>query len=217
MIQFSLSSSNASSAVSNRLVSSVHQEANRLFDEDYLRALKERNADAENRLISHFSRPIRLNLRARLRSPELIEDASQETFLRVFMYFRSGKTIDDPGNLAGFVRAVCNNVALEFLRAHSRQDQMPDGLPDPIDVRLTPESQMVTEERKDLVRRLMGELSEKDRQLLRRVFLEDEDKNSVCDQLNVDRSYLRVLLFRARRRFRMVITNANAKGASGKV
>jgi RNA polymerase sigma-70 factor (ECF subfamily) len=212
VIEFSISP-----ALSDRLVSSVHREAKRLFDEDYLRALRERRADAENYLISYFSRPIKLKLRARLRSPELIEDVSQETFLRVLTHFRSGKTLKDPGSLPGFVHGVCNIVALEFLRKHTRQDQIPESVQEPADSRLSPESRMVTEERKELVRRVLSELSEKDRQLLKRVFLEEEDKNSVCDQLHVDRGYLRVLLFRARRRFKVVLDRGNARGAGGEV
>jgi len=112
---------------------------------------------------------------------------------------------------------VCNNVALEFLRSHTYQDQIHEGIPEPTDSRLNPESQMVTEERKDIVRRLLEDLSEKDRQLLRRVFLEEEDKDSVCDQLHVDRGYLRVLLFRARHRFKAALARANAKSAGGEI
>jgi RNA polymerase sigma-70 factor (ECF subfamily) len=197
----------------DRLLSSVDKEANGLFDEKYLCALRERNAAAENYLVSYFSRPVLLKLRARLRSPELVEDASQETFLRVLTYFRSGKSIDNPGSLPAFVHGVCHNVALEFLRGHTRQDQIPENFPEPADSRSSPESLMVTEERKELVRTLLKELSEKDRQLLRCVFLEEEDKDSVCDRLQVDRGYLRVLLFRARHRFKAVLARANAKRA----
>ena len=100
------------------LVCSVHRgETQPLFDENYLSALRDRDPDAENFLISHFSRPVQLKLRARLRSPELIQDACQETFLRVIRYFSSGKTLDNPASLPGFIHTVCHNVALELLRS----------------------------------------------------------------------------------------------------
>jgi DNA-directed RNA polymerase specialized sigma24 family protein len=78
---------------------------------------------------------------------------------------------------------------------------------------------MVTEQRKDIVRRVLSELSEKEGQLLRRVFLEEEDKDSVCGQLHVDRAYLRVLLFRARHKFKIALdrANSNVKGAGGEI
>lgn len=197
------------------LVFSFHRRVAGLFDETYLDGLKERNADAQSQLVSAFSRPVLNKLRARLRSPELIQDAFQETFLRVLTYFGSGKTLDRPGSLAGFVHATCQNVALELLRGHTRHDQFPENFPEPIAAGLDPERQLVTEERKAMVRRLLNELSDKERQLLKRVFLDEEDKDTVCRELEVDRSYLRVLLYRARQKFKAVVSLDNKKKAAG--
>lgn len=156
-----------------------------------------------------------MNLRARLRSPELIQDASQETFLRVLAYFRSGKTLENPASLPGFVHSVCRNIALEFLRAHTRHDQMPETVEDPADRSPSAEGQMISEERSSVVRRILGELPEKDRELLRRVLLEEEDKDLVCRELQIDRGYLRVLLHRARLRFKAQLLRSGAQGAAG--
>jgi len=197
------------------LVFSSHRRVAGLFDETYLGALQERNADAQNQLVSSFSRAVLNKLRARLRSPELIQDAFQETFLRVLTYFGSGKTLDRPGSLPGFVHATCQNVALELLRGHTRHDQFPENFPEPVAAGLDPERQLVSEERKAMVRRLLNELTEKERQLLKRVFLDEEDKDTVCRELAVDRSYLRVLLYRARQRFRAVVTLEVKKKAAG--
>ena len=189
------------------LVCSVHRGVTQpLFDENYLCALRDRDPDAENFLVSHFSRPVQLKLRARLRSPELIQDACQETFLRVIRYFSSGKTLDNPASLPGFVHSVCHNVALELLRSHTRQAQVPENAPDVADSTPGPDHQFAAGQRSDLVRRVLGEMNEKDRQLLRRVFLEEQDKDQVCREFQVDRNYLRVLLHRARIRFRAVLT-----------
>ncbi len=145
----------------------------------------------------------------------MVQDASQETFLRVFTYFRSGKTLDNPASLPGFVHTVCHNVALEVLRANTRHPQMPENAPEPADTSQNPEGQLVTEERKELVRRVLEELSEKDRQLIRRVLLNEENKDVVCSEMQVDRGYLRVLLHRARVRFKaaMIGTGALREGA----
>lgn len=186
--------------------------ADLLFDQDYLIALKDRNADAENFLVAHFSRPVRLKLRARLRSPELIQDAWQETFLRVLAWFRSGKTLDNPSSLPGFVHSVCHNVALEFLRGHTRHDQIPENFPDTKDTGPNPENQMVAAERREFVRGVLSELPEKDRRILRRVFLDEEDKDKVCDEFHVDRTYLRVLLHRACSRFKSAALRTRAAG-----
>jgi RNA polymerase sigma-70 factor (ECF subfamily) len=190
-----------------RLVCSVHRGVTQpLFDENYLSALRARDPDAENFLVAHFSRPVQAKLRARLRSPELIQDACQETFLRVIRYFSSGKTLDNPASLPGFVHSVCHNVALEFLRSHTRQNQIPENSPEVEDSSPGPDRQFASAERVELVGKVLDEMKEKDRQLLRRVFLDEEDKDLVCAEFHVDRNYLRVLLHRARNRFREALS-----------
>src|SRR6267143_1214184 len=88
----------------------------RLFDHAYLVALRDRNPAVESHLVAALARPLWVKLHSRLRSPQLIEDARQETLLRVFTYFRSGKTLDNPASLPGFVLGVCTNVCHELLR-----------------------------------------------------------------------------------------------------
>jgi RNA polymerase sigma-70 factor, ECF subfamily len=196
------------------LVCSIQRDVTEpLFDENYLQALARRDADAENFLVAHFSRPVQLKLRHCLRSAELAQDAHQETFLRVLRYFHQGKTLDNPGSLPGFVFSVCRNVALEFLRSHTRQSQMPENGPETMDPGCGPEAQAVTEERRKMVAQVLIEMPEKDRILLRRVCLDEEDKDAVCREYEVDRNYLRVLLHRARNRFRAVM--AQGGGSKG--
>jgi RNA polymerase sigma-70 factor (ECF subfamily) len=185
------------------------------FDENFIRALAAQDPDAENFLIEHFARPVQAKLRSRLRSPELVQDASQETFLRIFRYFRSGKTLDNPASLPGFIHSVCHNISLELLRAHTRHAQLAENAPEVEDTGSGPEAQALTEEHRKLVRKVLGEMPEKDRQLLRRVCLDEEDKDAVCREFQVDRNYLRVLLHRARNRFRAVMVQSNTlKGFS---
>jgi RNA polymerase sigma-70 factor, ECF subfamily len=189
-----------------------------LFDLDYLRALQNRDAETENHLIASFSKAIQAKLQMRLRWPELVQDARQETFLRIFSYFRSGKTLENPASLPGFVHSVCHNVALEFLRSHTRHDQIAENAPEPLDISASPEEQVVTAERKQIVRKLLDELPVKDRELLRRVLLEEEDKDAVSKEFGVGRNYLRVLLYRARVRFKAALLDSQdprVKGQSG--
>jgi len=110
---------------------------------------------------------------------------------------------------------VCRNIALEFLRVHTRYDQMPETVQDPTDRSPGAEGRMISEERTSVVRRILGELPEKDRELLRRVLLEEEDKDLVCRELQIDRNYLRVLLHRARLRFKAQLLESGAQGAAG--
>jgi DNA-directed RNA polymerase specialized sigma24 family protein len=158
-------------------VSQKPRQTSALFDENYLQALARGDPEAEDFLVAHFSGAVRLKLRGRLRSISLVQDAHKETFLRVLRYFRQGKTLDNPAGLPDFVRTVCHNVELEFLRSH-------------------------IEQRRNLVITVLSDMPEKDRELLCLVWLDEKDKDAACRELGVDRNYLRLLLQRARNRFR---------------
>jgi RNA polymerase sigma-70 factor, ECF subfamily len=172
-----------------------------LFDEAYIRSLQNRDAETENHLVAYFSRAIQVKLRARLRYHDLIEDVLQETFKRLFTHFRSGKSLNNPASLPAFVHVVCHNVMLEQLRFHKRHEHFEENAPEPFDPGPDPESQLVTSERREGVRKLLEQLPAKDQELLRRL-LEGQDRDVVCKALRVDRDYLRVLLHRALERFR---------------
>ena len=187
-----------------------------MFDAAYLVALRDRSTEAENHLLSYFAPAVRSKLRARLRSPELVEDAFQETFLRVFAYFRANKTLDNPSRLDSFVHSVCHNVALEVLRAATRQDQYPENCAEPKDAGLDPERQAASRECRELVRRHVTELPHRDRELLRRIFLEEEDKDLVCKDMSISRDYLRLLLHRARQRLKTAVIRSQPEDGTRK-
>jgi RNA polymerase sigma-70 factor (ECF subfamily) len=69
---------------------------------------------------------------------------------------------------------------------------------------------MLQDERRDLVRQALDELPVKDRRLLHRIFLDEEDKDAVCQEFGVTREHLRVLLHRARGRLRATMRRAEA-------
>jgi RNA polymerase sigma-70 factor (ECF subfamily) len=61
---------------------------------------------------------------------------------------------------------------------------------------------LVTKETAENVRRVLGEMPERDRRILRSLFFEEKDKNEICQDFGVRRDYLRVLVLRAKGRFR---------------
>jgi len=172
------------------------------FDEAYLARLRSGDAETERHFVSYFTNAIRLTLRYRLRSWELIEDIRQETFLRVLNFLRSDRSLDRPERLGAYVHSVCINVMMELLRASTRHPPIPEEAQQLADRSANPEGSVVTRERKELVRSILNDLSEKDRAILRAVFLEEREKAEICDRFQVDRAYLRVLVHRAKIRFR---------------
>jgi len=61
---------------------------------------------------------------------------------------------------------------------------------------------LVTKQAAERVRQILNEMPQKDRNLLRAIFLEEKEKDAVCREFGVDRDYLRVLLHRAKDKFK---------------
>jgi RNA polymerase sigma-70 factor (ECF subfamily) len=171
------------------------------FNEDYVKRLIAGDADTERHFVSYFSELLLIKLRRALRTHQAIDDVRQETFLRVFRVLRR-KELSSPESLGAFVNGVCNNVLAEFYRSVSRLTPLPANGPESPGADPDPEKEFETEERKRHVHRVLEALPAKDRKILRLIFFEEQDKDEVCRICRVDRSYLRVLLHRAKNRFR---------------
>jgi RNA polymerase sigma-70 factor (ECF subfamily) len=188
------------------------------FDERYIAALRDRDPAAEAHFVAYFRKPIWVKAQRQLRAPDLAEDACQETLLRVFHYFRSGKRLESPERLPAFVHTVCHNVTLEMIRSKTRYSQLPETGYDPPDSGSGPHGQLVTQERKALVGDILAGLPERDRDLLRMAMLEEVDKAELCKRFDASEEYLRVLLHRARGRFRdeLLKRQESSKKSAGK-
>jgi RNA polymerase sigma-70 factor (ECF subfamily) len=116
------------------------------------------------------------------------------------------------------VNSICNNVLLEHYRSSSRdssiEDEPESDFPDPvIDVL----GAVAARQMEVKVREILDEMSERDRRILRAVFLEELDKNEVCHEFGVDRDYLRVLLHRAKQSFKsLYLKNIEKRPPVGK-
>jgi len=177
------------------------------FDEGYLERLRSGEFRTVEHFASYFSQLIQLKLRARVRSPEAIEDIRQETFARVFATLRSADGLRQADRLGPYVNSVCNYVLLEYYRSSTRDTPLPEGsegedAPEIPDTRVDILGGVMTRQTSDKIRNILDGLSERDRRLLKEVFLDERNKDDVCRDFGVDRNYLRVLLHRAKQTFK---------------
>lgn len=173
------------------------------FDEAYIAGLRDRDPVVEEHFTAYFGHLLLIKLRHRLRSRHAIEDVRQETFLRVLRILRSSG-IRHPERLGALVSSVCNNVLLETIRAR-RYEELPEEVG--ADESRGVLDGLLSEEDRREVHRVLAELPERDRQILRAVFLDEANRDAVCAQFEVDRDYLRVLLHRAKQLFRARFRN----------
>jgi RNA polymerase sigma-70 factor, ECF subfamily len=173
------------------------------FDDAYLENLRKGDLRTEEHFVNYFSELIHLKLRSRLSSKDAIEDVRQETFARIFVLLRGKEGVRNASALGALVNSICNHVLLEHYRSHSKSDAMEDASEIDIQAEHTDVlDAMVSQDTQKTVRQILDKLSERDRQLLKRIFLEDCDKDEVCMEFGVDREYLRVLLHRAKLSFK---------------
>ena len=185
------------------------------FDDVYLERLRSGDFRTEQHFVSYFSDLIRLKLRSRVPSTEIVDELKQEIFVRVFSTLRTAEGIRQASRLGAFVNSVCNNVLLEHYRSSSRttplqEDEDAPEIPDPkVDILGSVMSRQIA----GRVRSVLETLNERDRRLLKEIFLEERDKDAVCRDFHVDRGYLRVLLHRAKQTFKAQFIKEEA-GAS---
>jgi RNA polymerase sigma-70 factor, ECF subfamily len=187
------------------------------FDESYVERLRAGDFRTQEHFVAYFSELIQLKLRSRLRSPQAIEDVRQETFTRVFAALHGGK-VRQPERLGAFVNSMCNNVLLEHYRASSRDSSLEDEEQEDFPaVSVDLLGALAAKQIGEKIREILEEMPERDRRLLREVFLEERDKDAVCRDFGVDRDYLRVLLHRAKQSFKSLYLKNMAARPPGAV
>lgn len=196
------SSSESSSNCSSAGTRSSQEWVRASFDREYIQRLQQRDPETERHFVTYFGKLLRIKLHSRLRNAQMVEDFTQETFMRVLTVLRRKDGIQSPEALGGFVNSVCNNLLFELNRCQARGESISFDHFDPPDQHASAESWMVSEESNELVRRTLEELPGKDRELLRMVFYEDVDRGAICRSFRVSPQYLRVLVHRAKAKFR---------------
>ncbi len=184
------------------------------FDGAYVQRLKAGDPATQQHFVGYFSELIRIKLRARSLPADVIDDVKQETFARVLGILRKDAGIRQAERLGPFVNSVVNNVLMEQYRSSSRASGFEEGF-DPPDKNVDMDRALVTEEAKSRVNAVLEQMSERDRRLIKAIFIDEQDKDQVCRDFGVDRDYLRVLLHRAKAQFRALLEQNQRLRAKG--
>ncbi len=173
------------------------------FDSRYLERLRAGDAATEQHFVAYFEQLLRIKLRSRMLPSDKVEDLRQETFIRVIATVRKDG-VRQPERFGAFVNSICNNVLLEHYRTLGRNQPIEDcdlELPDKV---LDLEGALCTKESAKHVRKILDEMPKRDRDLLWALFFDEKEKDVICVELGVNRDYLRVLLLRAKDKFKVL-------------
>jgi RNA polymerase sigma-70 factor (ECF subfamily) len=172
------------------------------FDPAYVERLRDGDPPTETHFVAYFEQLLKIKLRARMLPSETVDDLRQETFRRVIVALRTQGGVRQPERFGAFVNSICNNVLMEFYRSSSRSQPLEDFHLEKTDKVLDLEGLLVSRQSNQQVRAILLALPERDQRLLRAIFFEEKNKDEVCKIFGVDRDYLRVLLHRAKDKFK---------------
>lgn len=171
---------------------------------DLVRRIMAGDAPAEEELVRRYKDGISIIIARIAQSPPVREDIFQETFKKALEKIRRGD-VREPERLSGFICAIARNLAVDFARSarHSAKtsdtpdaEQLADSAPDQFE-------QLWRKEKADLARQVLNELKVKrDRELLYRYYIAEEDKDQICADLALTREQFNRVIFRALKRYK---------------
>lgn len=171
------------------------------------------DAAAEREMIARYERGLVYLLKRRTGDAELALDLSQDTFRIAIEKLRAGP-LDDAERLAGYLRGVAVNLVVGLERKNARRATSPDSerVEAAADERRGPFDDVSSAQTGAAVRRLLDELSTaRDREILTRLYLHDEDRESICTSLGIDSTHFNRVLYRAKQRFRELLLGAERR------
>ena len=165
--------------------------------------IRQGDEPALEELYAYFGKGVRYFLLRRLGADEL-EDRVHDVFLVVAAAIQNGE-LRDPSRLMGFVRTVVRRAIAGVIQDNvtSRVSYVDlESLTFSVaDWRMDPEKSAQQEQRTEVVRRLLKGASRRDREVLRRFYMEEQSQEQICAEMGLSYNQFRLLKSRAKARF----------------
>ena len=153
-------------------------------------------------------------LRKELRDFALAEDLCNETF-RIVLERLQRRPLEDPSKISSYLAQTARNLVIEHRRRGTRQLTVTghQAAMEAIgDADLDPALILQSQSRAAAVRKVLQEIPRvRDREVLVRVYLYEQDKDQVCRELGISADHYKRVVHRARERFRTLIEQRHAR------
>jgi RNA polymerase sigma-70 factor (ECF subfamily) len=158
----------------------------------------------EDALVLQYSRGVQFAISQSVSDGSVVEDLYQECFRMVLEKVRAGE-VHDPDRLSGFICSLARNIVIEYFRKTSRREiyhastderAVPSREPSQLDA-------LLRDEKGTLARRVLDALpSDRDRSVLYRFYIAEDDREEICADLGIETTLLSQILCRARQRYK---------------
>ena len=176
--------------------------------------IRSSQTDGMAELYHLFSKGVRFYLCRQLGVQDL-DDRVHDTFVVVVQAIRRGE-LREPERLMGFVRTIVRRqVASHIDKAvQTRREQLDlDASSRVADPHGNPEEAAIFHQKGDLIRKVLSELTSRDREILTRFYLEEETQEEICTEMTLTETQFRLLKSRAKSRFGELGKKRLAQGA----
>jgi RNA polymerase sigma-70 factor (ECF subfamily) len=182
---------------------------------ELVRRIRAGDAAAESELVSRYCRGVTILIHRASSDASAADDLYQRTFQIALEKIRRGD-VREPAKLSGFICALARNLVIDhFRRAAAHRFGGPAEGARAADPAPGPLESLLRVEKASIVRRVLAELpSERDREILFRFYIAEDEKDSICRNLGLTSLHFNRVLFRARERYRELYeetTRENAK------
>ncbi len=174
--------------------------------QDLVHRIESGDLFAESELVERYAHGIRLILMKRTGSAQLAHDLCQDTFVVTLKKLRAGQ-LKNPCSLAAFIRQTAVNISIDHFRKEKRYISQNDGI---ISLHHTHRDHKARKIDSQAARAMLEEALDRlavprDREILRRFYLADEDKSEICRDLHLSSAHFDRVLYRAKKRMRELI------------
>lgn len=146
-------------------------------------------------------------LRRRIKDPAVAEEMLNEAIMTAITHMRSGR-IGRPDQIGGYIFRVAMNLYRNYCRQFDNRLELRSG-DDCIDE--IPSSERATDDAPDpklaaQVQAIVASLPvARDREIIKRFYLDEEDKDSICTELGLSALQFDKVIFRARKRMQTLL------------
>ena len=149
-----------------------------------------------------FSRGIRFYIYRHL-GPDDIDDKVHDVFVIITESIQQGE-LREPERLMGYVRTIVRrqiaaHIDAAVLARRTRMDV--DFSAAVCDLKPDPERSAINRETMDLAMRILSSIPKRDREVLQRFYLYEQDPQQICSEMGLSQNQFRLIKSRAKSRF----------------
>jgi RNA polymerase sigma-70 factor (ECF subfamily) len=171
-------------------------------------AISKGDKKAEEVLFKKYYQPTLYILERKTGNTELAQDLCQEAFCIMIERLRS-RPLDEPDKLAGFLHTIAINLHIAEVRKSGRRKTFTNQaiLDVAKDASQNQYLALLKERKAKAVRLLIESMdNSRDRKLLYGFYILEKEKAEICDELDLSLRHFDKVLFRAKQRFRELLT-----------